>query len=73
MDAEELRMFEDMVDRFLDANADVAAQRRWREQGFVEQDTWRKAGEAGILGATVPVAFGRSGLDFRFDAIVMER
>ena len=73
MDDEDIRMFENMVDRFLDENADAAAQSRWREQGFVEQETWRKAGEAGILGVSVPEAYGGSGLDFRYDAIVMER
>ncbi len=73
MYSEDIRMFEDMVDRFLDENADAAAQRRWRNQGYVEQETWRKAGEAGILGATIPESYGGSGLDFRYDAIVMER
>ena len=34
MDDEDLRMFEDMVDRFLDENADPSAQRRWREQAY---------------------------------------
>jgi acyl-CoA dehydrogenase len=73
MDDEDLRLFEDMVDRFLDDHAGPQALARWREQGFVEQDTWRKAGAAGILGATIPEAYGGSGLDFRYDAIVMER
>ncbi len=73
MDDEDLRLFEAMVDRFLDENADAHTLARWREQGFVEQDTWRKAGAAGILGATIPEAYGGSGLDFRYDAIVMER
>lgn len=73
MDNEEIRMFEEMVDRFLDKYAETESQNRWREQGYVEQDTWRKAGEAGILGASIPQAYGGSGLDFRYDAIVMER
>jgi acyl-CoA dehydrogenase len=73
MDDEELRMFEDMVDRFLDDHADPETRTRWREQGYVEQDTWRKAGAAGILGVSIPEAYGGSGLDFRYDAIVMER
>lgn len=73
MDSEEIRMFEDMVDRFLDEHASVADLARWREQGFVDHDTWRKAGEFGILGATIPEAYGGSGLDFRYDAVVMER
>lgn len=73
MDSEEIRMFEDMVDRFLDEHARVEDLAQWREQGFVDHDTWRKAGAFGILGATVPEAYGGSGLDFRFDAVVMER
>lgn len=73
MDNEDIRIFEDMVDKFLDEHADPTAQRRWREQGYVEHDTWRKAGDAGILGATIPEVYGGSGLDFRYDAVVMER
>ncbi|MDM8010939.1 MAG: acyl-CoA dehydrogenase family protein [Parasphingorhabdus sp.] len=73
MDDEELRMFTDSVDRFLDANAGPATLTQWREQGYVDQDFWRKAGDAGILGVSIPEAYGGSGLDFRFDAVVMER
>lgn len=73
MDDEEIRMFADSVDRFLDANAGPATLTQWREQGYVEQDFWRKAGDAGILGVSIPEAYGGSGLDFRYDAIVMER
>lgn len=73
MSDEEIGIFESMVDRFFDENADAAARQRWREQGFVEQDIWRKAGDAGILGVSIPEAYGGSGLDFRYDALVMER
>jgi acyl-CoA dehydrogenase len=73
MQDDELRMFEEATDRFLDMHANDKAQARWREQGFVEPETWRKAGEAGLLGASIPEAYGGSGGDFRFDAIIMER
>ncbi|MES2272284.1 MAG: acyl-CoA dehydrogenase family protein [Pseudomonadota bacterium] len=73
MGDEEIGMFESMVDRFFDENADAVARQRWRDQGFVEQDVWRKAGAAGILGVSIPEAYGGSGLDFRYDALVMER
>src|SRR3972149_626647 len=41
---------------------------------FVAQDreTWRKAGEAGLLGAWAPEEYGGAGADCRYDAIVME-
>lgn len=70
---EELTMFETMVDRFFDENADANARQRWRDQGFVDQAFWRAAGAAGILGVSIPEAYGGSGLDFRYDAMVMER
>lgn len=73
MQDEEIALFEASVDRFFDENAGSSVRERWREQGFVEQDFWRKAGEAGILGVSIPEAYGGSGLDFRFDALVMER
>ncbi|MGK2286383.1 acyl-CoA dehydrogenase family protein [Pedomonas sp. V897] len=73
MCSDEVSIFEAMVDRFFDEHADAAARQRWRDQGFVEREFWRKAGEAGILGVSIPEKYGGSGLDFRYDALVMER
>jgi acyl-CoA dehydrogenase len=73
MDEEELRMFQEATDRFLGVHAGKAARTRWREQGWVDLETWRLAGEAGLLGISVPQAYGGSGADFRYDAILMER
>nr|WP_156681273.1 acyl-CoA dehydrogenase family protein [Sphingomonas profundi] len=73
MDSEELRMFEDAVDRFLDDHAAPAKAARWREQGSVDKETWRAAGAAGLLGLTVPEEYGGAGADFRYDAVLMER
>ncbi|ABQ68358.1 acyl-CoA dehydrogenase domain protein [Rhizorhabdus wittichii RW1] len=73
MDSEELRMFEDSVSRFLAAHAGPDRTRHWREQGFVDRDTWRAAGEAGLLGLSVPVEYGGAGVDFTFDAVIMEQ
>jgi acyl-CoA dehydrogenase len=73
MDAEDLRLFEGAVDRFLDEHAGSQARARWRQQGFVEEATWRRAGGAGLLGISVPEAYGGSGGDFRYEAILIER
>ncbi|MET0375886.1 MAG: acyl-CoA dehydrogenase family protein [Rhizorhabdus sp.] len=73
MDSEELRIFEDAVDRFLDDHAAPAKAARWREQGSVDKETWQAAGSAGLLGLTIPEEYGGAGADFRYDALLMER
>lgn len=42
---------------------------RWRKAGIVDRDLWRSAGEAGVLGATIPEEFGGTGAPHSFDAI----
>lgn len=66
-------MFEDAVDRFLDDHASPAETARWRAEGAVDRETWRAAGRAGLLGLSVPEAYGGAGADFRYDALLMER
>jgi acyl-CoA dehydrogenase len=73
MDSEELRIFEDTVDRFLDEQAGPAETARWRNEGTVSRDVWRKAGQAGILGVSIPEAYGGAGADFRYEALLIER
>jgi acyl-CoA dehydrogenase len=73
MAREEHRMFEDMVRRFLLDHAAPEQTRAWREEGFVDRETWRAAGKAGLLGLCVPAEYGGAGVDFTFDAILMEQ
>ena len=73
MDFEELRIFEDVVDRFLDEHATPVETARWRSDGAVHQDVWLKAGQAGILGVSIPEAYGGAGADFRYEALLIER
>lgn len=73
MDSDELRMLEHATDRFLDDHADNSALARWREQGYVDRDTWLAAGQAGLLGIMIPEAYGGAGADFRYEAVLMER
>jgi acyl-CoA dehydrogenase len=73
MDSEELRLFEGSVDRFLDDHCGAEETARWRRDGSVGTALWRSAGEAGLLGITLPETFGGAGVDFRFEAILIER
>ena len=73
LDVAEVRMFENSVDAFLDAHAGNVETARWRTDGFVSPDLWRRAGQAGLLGLMVPEEYGGPGVDFRYDAVLMER
>lgn len=73
MDNEELRMFEDATDRFLDDHATASASAKWRQQGYVDRDVWLAAGRAGLLGVSIPEAYGGAGADFRYEAVLIER
>ena len=68
---EEHKLFRLSVRRFMDE--EIAPQHEmWEEQGYVDRDAWRKAGELGILCMTMPEQYGGSGADQRYSAIVME-
>ncbi len=43
---------------------------RWRQQHRVDPQTWRMAGELGLLLSDVPEEFGGGGGDFGHDAMI---
>ncbi|WP_448501308.1 acyl-CoA dehydrogenase family protein [Sphingomonas sp.] len=69
----EIAMFADSVGRFLDQHAPEKRVRDWVEAGQVEREFWREAGQAGLLGVSVPVEFGGQGGDFRHDLVVVDQ
>ena len=73
MDTEELRMIEDVIDRFCEEHFSPEKREHYRAQGYVDRGVWLAAGEAGLLGVVVPEEYGGAGLDFRCDALLMER
>ncbi|MBL0925865.1 MAG: acyl-CoA dehydrogenase family protein, partial [Sphingomonadaceae bacterium] len=50
---EEMQLFEEAVDRFIDQEC-VDHIEHWAKAGEVPRDTWRKAGQAGLLMASAP-------------------
>jgi alkylation response protein AidB-like acyl-CoA dehydrogenase len=64
-------MFRETVRRFLEREAAPHVD-RWEEEGMVEPEFWRKAGEGGLLCPTVPEEYGGLGLDFSYNAVVTE-
>lgn len=73
MNLDELCMFEDAADRFLDEHATREETARWRIEGHVSKEMWLRAGQAGLLGLSIPREYGGAGTDFRFEALLMER
>ncbi|MDD0809765.1 acyl-CoA dehydrogenase family protein [Curvibacter sp. RS43] len=44
----------------------------WEEQGYVDREVWRKAGENGFLCMSLPEAYGGAGADRRYSVAQME-
>ena len=73
MDDEEIAIFADAVGKFYEKHAPEQRVLKWREDGMVERDFWREAGEAGLLGASVPEEYGGHGGDFRHEMVVIDQ
>ncbi len=50
----------------------VPNQPRWREQGMVDREAWRKAGAAGFLCPWLDEKYGGPGGDFLMSVVIME-
>jgi acyl-CoA dehydrogenase len=62
-------MLQDAARRFFAAEL-VPHIERWNAAGVVERDFWLKAGAAGLLGATIPEAYGGAGGTLAHDAVI---
>jgi acyl-CoA dehydrogenase len=73
MEDEEISIFADSVGKFYERAAPEKRVLKWREDGQVEREFWREAGEAGLLGVSVPDEYGGHGGDFRHDMVVIDQ
>tara|TARA_R110002072_G_scaffold15856_47_gene63018 strand:- start:10091 stop:11254 length:1164 start_codon:yes stop_codon:yes gene_type:complete len=73
MEDEEISIFADAVGKFYEKHAPEKRVAKWREDGQVEREFWNEAGEAGLLGVSVPEEYGGHGGDFRHDMVVIEQ
>ena len=73
MEDEEIAIFADAVGKFYQQHAPEKRILKWREDGQVERGFWNEAGEAGLLGVSVPEEYGGHGGDFRHDMVVIDQ
>lgn len=69
--SEEHDIFRQSFRRFIEKEV-KPNQDRWMEQGSVDRDVWRKAGESGFLCPWLEETYGGAGGDFLHSVVVME-
>jgi acyl-CoA dehydrogenase len=71
---EDHEAFRDLVKDFVKRHVTGEAIERWDAAGEIDRTTMLAAGEAGLIGLSVPEEFGGAGMlqDYRFRTIVME-
>jgi alkylation response protein AidB-like acyl-CoA dehydrogenase len=69
----EIVLLADSAARFFEREATPARIQKWRDDGQVERAFWRQAGEAGLLGVSIPAEYGGAGGDFRHDIALVEQ
>ncbi|MEL7492105.1 MAG: acyl-CoA dehydrogenase family protein [Pseudomonadota bacterium] len=69
---DDLVLFEEEVGKFFKRELYPHVE-KWREQGVVDRWAWEKAGEAGLLCASMPEEFGGAGGTFAHEQILIEQ
>ncbi len=67
----EHNIFRDSVRRFLEAEV-VPEYAAWEDAGQTPREIWLRAGEEGLLGTSIPEAYGGSEAGFLYDSVVLE-
>ena len=69
--SEDHEIFRNSVKAFFEAEV-VPHYASWEEAARTPREIWLRAGEMGLLGTGIPEAYGGSGGDFLWDAVVIE-
>ncbi|GAA2827718.1 acyl-CoA dehydrogenase family protein [Nonomuraea rubra] len=65
-------LFQETVRDFMSREV-VPHHPQWEKDGIVPREVWKKAGELGMFGFSVPEEYGGAGVkDFRFNAVIVE-
>lgn len=67
----EHELYRDTVRRFVESEL-VPHHDAWEKAGIVPRETWRKAGEVGLLCPSIPEEYGGFGGDWLYNVIVIE-
>ena len=65
----DLALFRDSIRRFFDKEV-LPHEDAWRDQHHADRQIWRKAGEIGMLCASIPEQYGGGGGDFLHEAVI---
>ncbi|MGH8806307.1 MAG: acyl-CoA dehydrogenase family protein [Noviherbaspirillum sp.] len=65
----ELELFRDSVRKFFEKEV-MPHEEKWRQQHMPDREIWRKAGEVGLLCASIPEEYGGGGGDFLHEAVI---
>lgn len=68
---EDHEMFRQTIRQFLEAEA-LPNIDQWEADGKIPREFWRKFGEMGYFGLSMPEQYGGSGLDFFYEVVMLE-
>ncbi|KAB1154277.1 acyl-CoA dehydrogenase [Tenacibaculum aiptasiae] len=69
--SEEHSMMRSMIQDFITNEVEPQIE-QWEKDGMVSREIWQRAGELGLLCMDMPEEYGGAGLDFTFNALMIE-
>jgi alkylation response protein AidB-like acyl-CoA dehydrogenase len=69
--SEEHKMMQEMIPEFI-SNYITDHLDEWEKNGMVSREIWKREGESGLLCLDTPEEYGGGGLDFTFNALLIE-